>query len=173
MIDRIMKINESLIEYLADSNKKLSEANRCLAECYRLTGTDPDGNEDWRLAPSAVDEVKRLREESDEDSRCHLADLEELENIFDLSNSGSIGSQVMGAARNIVAERNQLIQKVEELESDYDRRTDILNNHIAREAELQAEVRRTCLNLVVKHVAHQLDRERLMAAILASGGETE
>lgn len=31
-----------------------------LAECYRLTGADPDGNEDWRLAPNAVaaDEIE-------------------------------------------------------------------------------------------------------------------
>lgn len=37
-----------------------------LAECYRLTGADPDGNEDWRLAPNAVAEVRRLREQADE-----------------------------------------------------------------------------------------------------------
>lgn len=36
-----------------------------LAECYRLTGADPDGNEDWRLAPGAVQEVARLRKEFD------------------------------------------------------------------------------------------------------------
>lgn len=36
-----------------------------LAECYRLSGADPDGNEDWRLAPYAVQEVRRLRAESD------------------------------------------------------------------------------------------------------------
>jgi len=36
-----------------------------LAECYRLTGADPDGNEDWRLAPRAVAEVRRLRAEHD------------------------------------------------------------------------------------------------------------
>lgn len=36
-----------------------------LAECYRLTGADPDGNEDWRLAPHAVAEVRRMRAEHD------------------------------------------------------------------------------------------------------------
>lgn len=36
-----------------------------LAKCYRLFGADPDGNEDWRLAPHAVEEVRRLRQESD------------------------------------------------------------------------------------------------------------
>lgn len=40
-----------------------------LAECYRLTGADPDGNEDWRLAPDAVGEVRRLRAEYDEACR--------------------------------------------------------------------------------------------------------
>lgn len=34
-----------------------------LATCYRLTGADPDGNEDWRLAQEAVAEVRRLRDE--------------------------------------------------------------------------------------------------------------
>lgn len=63
-----------------------------LAECYRLSGADPDGNEDWRLAPHAVEEVKRLREESDE------------------------------------------------LGMRYNRRTDILNNHIAREKVLEERV---------------------------------
>lgn len=37
-----------------------------LAECYRLTGADPDGNEDWRLASNAIAEVRRLREQADE-----------------------------------------------------------------------------------------------------------
>jgi hypothetical protein len=32
-----------------------------LAECYRLSGADPDGKEDWRLAPEAVQEVRDMR----------------------------------------------------------------------------------------------------------------
>ena len=31
-----------------------------LADCYRATGADPDGNEDWRLADRALDEVREL-----------------------------------------------------------------------------------------------------------------
>ena len=37
-----------------------------LATCFKLSGADPDGNEDWRLAPHAVDEVTRLRNDYDE-----------------------------------------------------------------------------------------------------------
>lgn len=37
-----------------------------LAECYRLTGADPDGNDDWMLATHAVQAVKELRAEVDE-----------------------------------------------------------------------------------------------------------
>ena len=37
-----------------------------LADCYRATGEDPDGNEDWRLAEHAVSAVLRLRNEADE-----------------------------------------------------------------------------------------------------------
>lgn len=44
---------------------KLSHAIDDLAECYRLSGADPDGNADWRLAPRAAREVRRLREEHD------------------------------------------------------------------------------------------------------------
>lgn len=39
-----------------------------LAECYRLTGADPDGNDDRALARYAVEEVGRLRREADEDA---------------------------------------------------------------------------------------------------------
>lgn len=39
-----------------------------LAECYRLSGADPDDNEDWRLAEYAVQEVRTLRERADTDS---------------------------------------------------------------------------------------------------------
>jgi chromosome segregation ATPase len=49
---------------------KVAEVERLqhdLAECYRLSGADPDGNEDWRLAKDAVAEVKRLREEYDDE----------------------------------------------------------------------------------------------------------
>ena len=37
-----------------------------LAQCYRLSGADPDGDEDWRLAEEAVEEVTRMRREFDE-----------------------------------------------------------------------------------------------------------
>ena len=44
---------------------KVVELQHQLAECYRLSGADPDGNEDWRLAPRAAEEVKRMRDELD------------------------------------------------------------------------------------------------------------
>lgn len=45
--------------------KRIAELESDLAQCYKITGEDPDGNEDWRLATYAVDAVERLREESD------------------------------------------------------------------------------------------------------------
>lgn len=36
-----------------------------LAECYKLSGADPDGNENWRLAPHAVHAVGELRKDHD------------------------------------------------------------------------------------------------------------
>lgn len=46
-----------------DTAMTRAELIAALAECYRLTGADPDGNEDWRLAEDAVKEVRRLRHE--------------------------------------------------------------------------------------------------------------
>lgn len=47
----------------SDTKMTRAELIAALAECYRLTGADPDGNEDWRLAEDAVKEVRRLRHE--------------------------------------------------------------------------------------------------------------
>jgi hypothetical protein len=44
----------------------LRDATSQLAECYRLSGADPDGDPDWMLAKDAVVEVKRMRAELDE-----------------------------------------------------------------------------------------------------------
>ena len=45
--------------------KEIERLTHQLAECYRLSGADPDNNEDWRLARDAVDEVRRLRKDYD------------------------------------------------------------------------------------------------------------
>lgn len=37
-----------------------------LAECFRLSGADCDGDEDWRIAPRAVEAVRELRTDYDE-----------------------------------------------------------------------------------------------------------
>jgi hypothetical protein len=44
---------------------RIEQLEKDLAECFRLSGADPDGNEDWRLAPRAVAEVRRMREDLD------------------------------------------------------------------------------------------------------------
>ncbi len=51
---------------LAAIRPEVARLTAQLAECYRLTGADPDGNEDWRLAAEAVREVKRLRGDHDD-----------------------------------------------------------------------------------------------------------
>ena len=61
--DEMPKIPADFPHVLCDRVKQLEG---WLAECYRLTGADPDGNEDWRLADSrAVEEVRELREDCD------------------------------------------------------------------------------------------------------------
>lgn len=46
---------------------KVGRLTKELAECYRLTGADSDGNTDAMLAEHAVSEVRRLRRELDEE----------------------------------------------------------------------------------------------------------
>ncbi len=62
----VMNQTSAVIVQLGNVIRERDEARASLAECFRLTGADPDGNEDWRLATSAVDEVRRLRQESDD-----------------------------------------------------------------------------------------------------------
>lgn len=54
---------------------RVAELEKDLADCFRLTGADPDGNEDWRLARDAVKEVAAMRTDLDlEEAR--VAELE-------------------------------------------------------------------------------------------------
>lgn len=39
---------------------------KMLADCFRMAGADPDGNEDWRIAPDALRAVTELRRDYDE-----------------------------------------------------------------------------------------------------------
>lgn len=61
-----------------------------LAECYLLSGADPDGNdvdgERWRLAPNAVEEVRRLRAGFDraEELNLQLEALVSVLEVYDL-----------------------------------------------------------------------------------------
>lgn len=48
------------------TTQEITRLQGLLAQCYRLAGADPDGNEDWQLAENAVKEVTRMRKEYDE-----------------------------------------------------------------------------------------------------------
>ena len=65
---RVSTLETQLAEALQTAVRIAGErddARAQLATCYRLTGADPDGDDDWRLAQRTVTEVKRLREECD------------------------------------------------------------------------------------------------------------
>jgi hypothetical protein len=68
-----------------DLLRRIAELEADLATCYRLSGADPDGNEDWRLAGRAVSEVRRLRDESDQadEENVWLRELLDRENTDD------------------------------------------------------------------------------------------
>lgn len=55
----------SVLDDLTALRREVERLTRELAECYRLTGADPDGNEDWRLAKEAVIAVRELRHDYD------------------------------------------------------------------------------------------------------------
>lgn len=57
-----------LLAELARVRQERDDNIKRLAECYRLSGADTDGNEDWRLAGRAVEEVRRLRDDSDREA---------------------------------------------------------------------------------------------------------
>ena len=50
---------------IANLRAEVERLTSALADCYRASGADPDGNEDWRLAPSAVAAVEDLRKDYD------------------------------------------------------------------------------------------------------------
>lgn len=56
--------------WVQPSKRDMEEALRvciwALAECYHESGADPDGDEDWRIALSAPNAVRELREDYDE-----------------------------------------------------------------------------------------------------------
>lgn len=54
-----------------------------LAECCRLSGADTNDDEDWRLAPRAVEEVRQLRQDYDDLSRAEDELLKVLEAVTD------------------------------------------------------------------------------------------
>lgn len=57
MSDKVKETQDWLAELRAENERLRAD----LAKCYKLSGADPDGNEDWRLAPKAVKEVRDMR----------------------------------------------------------------------------------------------------------------
>ncbi len=55
-----------VIAIITNAAATLRRYEHDLAECYRLSGADPDGNEDWRLARDAVEAVRELRKNYDD-----------------------------------------------------------------------------------------------------------
>lgn len=54
-----------ILQELVTLRQEQARLTADLATCYRLTGADPDGNEDWRLAKKAVEAVRELRAAAD------------------------------------------------------------------------------------------------------------
>lgn len=87
---------ERMALLISAQDTQIASLTSQLAECYRLSGADEDGNEDWRLALHAVAEVKRMREESDAELASLNAQVEELRR--------AIGSPVLCDGGHFVAE---------------------------------------------------------------------
>jgi chromosome segregation ATPase len=116
---------------------------RDLAECFRLSGADPDGNEDWRLARGAVDAVRELRKDYDaacgfeaerDEARAELTDvravlgyeretllaIRKLVEPFPDDGGGSLVSMV----RALRAERDALASKLAEIRREWESATE-------------------------------------------------
>lgn len=67
--------DEALSAVLKESEReaRIEELEAQLAECYRISGADPDGDSDSHLAKHAVQAVRELREESDRNCAEELA----------------------------------------------------------------------------------------------------
>ena len=63
---RLQRLGDPRPGELRSCHDEIADLKRQLAECFRLSGADPDGDEDWRLAPRAVEEVRRLRSDYDD-----------------------------------------------------------------------------------------------------------
>jgi len=89
-----------------------------LAECYRWSGADPDGNEDWRLADRAVEEVKRLRQESDEENTRLEAEVAGLRQELQETKSFRVQhARIQGAANSWQQGWQAALQRVSEGDS--------------------------------------------------------
>ena len=84
-LDEAAGVNVANLNSLRSVRERAEKAEADLAECYRLTGADPDGDDDAMLAGKAVDAVRRLRAEADHEGekseewdRCYAA----LENLI-------------------------------------------------------------------------------------------
>jgi hypothetical protein len=57
---------DKLFKSLRDQEAEIARHVKMLADCFRMSGADPDGNEDWRIAPDALRAVTDLRRDYDE-----------------------------------------------------------------------------------------------------------
>jgi len=103
-------------------------ADKCdkwLGEIFRLTGADSDHNEDWRLAPRALEEVKRMRRESDEDAEAILA----LEAEIELLKYAERLGQNTKALRDSTARNKELFDALMELTQQLTQQFDEIDLH--------------------------------------------
>lgn len=86
-----------------------------LAECYRASGADPDGMEDWRLAQHAVEAVKDLRRDYDAETRPLLEALDHARKaIDDILISGDVTDpEDIAALKGILDEADAALAKAE------------------------------------------------------------
>ncbi len=71
VVERLRELSDEyeVIERPVEIQDAIAEIERLqglLADCFRESGADTDGNEDWRIAPSAPQEVAVLRKDYDE-----------------------------------------------------------------------------------------------------------
>lgn len=58
-----------LREFIADITQTVASQQKMLADCFKMAGADCDGNEDFRIAPRALQAVTDLRRDYDDGCR--------------------------------------------------------------------------------------------------------
>jgi hypothetical protein len=109
------------------AERERDEAAAMLAACYRMAGADCDGDEDWRIAPRALQAVTDLRRDYDEAGdeaealRRRVAELEAV--LRHIRNHSSVTSEQIAVIDALLRGEGRLADAWEKWATSYEAST--------------------------------------------------